>query len=371
MIEYYLTKGFEMTEWVEYKHPRDEYGRFLSLDGLSKGLDDAISRNDVQAIQEFENVIMEKHPESSRGQELLEKHYGKTNRVSKCSKKKKLEKIYRTGSMSIPETHFGELNNFLNVFDKNAPEGRQTRRGALFASPDIQSHGRWVQGVARDVATENHELIVDPDTVYVYSVDLYEESSYQYDRFGSDSENFHEACKKFWDSGMTLTEWKEWAKTNKPERGSWEIILPESAVIKKRTMRNKEIIENISEEDRESVNWILEPKRAVQGLLWRKNCLTEEQATFLKNKLTENLKTSEYVNDEFPSRIENVFRKNMYLPDEIFSSQKVIWREYKKAVEKDGGTFPSYNEANEDSEKEFFEAVTEYANMIQKELKKE
>lgn len=195
------------------------------------------------------------------------------------TKSVKKTKVYRVGSLNPPETHFSDLNNFLEVVDSYKPEGRQGRSGGVFASPDMSSHSRWILG-SRDnkheEALDSHEITVDENSVYVYDVKLYENSSRFEERFGKDSEKFKEEVKKFWESGMTLADWKDWAKENNPEPGSWEIIMPNSSIISAKKMSNKRIIENIDDDNKASeINSILEPKRFQKGLLWRKKKVDE------------------------------------------------------------------------------------------------
>lgn len=195
------------------------------------------------------------------------------------AKKIKKTKVYRVGTLTPPESHFSDLNDFLTTVDSYKPEGRQGRYGAIFASPDMSSHSRWILG-SRDnkheEALDSHEITVDENSVYVYDVKLYENSSRFEERFGKDSEKFKEEVKKFWESGMTLADWKDWAKENNPEPGSWEIIMPNSSIISAKKMSNKRIIENIEDDNKASeINSILEPKRFQKGLLWRKKKVVE------------------------------------------------------------------------------------------------
>lgn len=195
------------------------------------------------------------------------------------TKSVKKTKVYRVGSLTPPESHFSDLNDFLATVDSYKPEGRQGRYGAIFASPDMSSHSRWILGSQdnkHEEALDSHEITVDENSVYVYDVKLYENSSRFEERFGKDSEKFKEEVKKFWESGMTLADWKDWAKENNPEPGSWEIIMPNSSIISAKKMSNKRIIENIDDDNKASeINSILEPKRFQKGLLWRKKKVVE------------------------------------------------------------------------------------------------
>lgn len=67
-----------MVQFEEHKHPRDERGRFMSLDGLTKGYEDAIESGDYGSQLDFEDAIVEKYPESKIGQKLLSEKYTNT-----------------------------------------------------------------------------------------------------------------------------------------------------------------------------------------------------------------------------------------------------------------------------------------------------
>jgi len=189
----------------------------------------------------------------------------------------KKTKVYRVGSLNPPETHFSDLNNFLEVVDSYKPEGRQGRSGAIFASPDMVSHSRWILGSRNnkhEEALDSHEITIDENSVYIYNVEPYETASTYEGIYGSDSEKFKTKVKEFWDSGMTLADWKDWAKENNPEPGSWEIIMPNSSIISAKKMSNKRVIESIDDDSKASeINSVLEPERYRKGLIWRKNKL--------------------------------------------------------------------------------------------------
>lgn len=105
----------------------------------------------------------------------------------------KKAKVYRIGELKPRESHFEHLQSVLRDFAKTTPPGRVARHEGLFASPDLQSHGRWVLGVGRG---ESHELSVNPHEVYIYPVELYEEASMaQLDR---DYEEFERLAQEYW-----------------------------------------------------------------------------------------------------------------------------------------------------------------------------
>ncbi len=181
-------------------------------------------------------------------------------------RKGKPVKIFRVGELEPQDRpSFEELARVLEFMDGEAPEGRTGRMGALFASPDMASHGRWVRG--SEPAT-SYELTVDPDSVYIYPIKIYEDASLSF--VSGRLDRAREEAQEYWESGMTLTEWREWSSTLELERGSWEILLPASAIQAARPMSNRRIIENVNEEDADEINWKLEPRRAFKGLIWRK-----------------------------------------------------------------------------------------------------
>lgn len=182
---------------------------------------------------------------------------------------KRVDRVFRIGSLDATEAHFSDLKNLIERFDSATPPGRQTRAGALFASPDLLSHMRWVKSFQFSKTRANsHELTVNPQEVFVYPIDIYEDASVA-EGMGRDGE-FEKLCKEYWDSGMTLSEWRVWAEKAKPGAGTWEVLLPPSAITKTKPVSSRRIIENAPEDMARELNWVLEPRRAAKGLLWRK-----------------------------------------------------------------------------------------------------
>lgn len=185
---------------------------------------------------------------------------------------KKRDRVFRIGSLEAPELHFEDLANLVKQFDQTTPEGRQGRAGALFASPDMQSHMRWVKGANfgsyRD-SPDSHELSIDPNSVYVYPIGVYEDASLA--ESNHRMAEFEKLREEYWESGMTLSEWRAWAKNSNPKPGTWEVLLPAGAIQSSRTVSSKRIIEEAPEDMAREINWILEPRRASKGLIWRKD----------------------------------------------------------------------------------------------------
>ena len=159
--------------------------------------------------------------------------------------------VYRVGPLTPKETHFSELQQLLQDFAATTPPGRTGRHEGLFASPDLQSHGRWVLGVQHSHGDQtSHELVVNPDECYVYPVELYEEASfeqYKMRAYNTDDIKFREAAERYWNSGITLTEWRERYHHNPPEPGTWEVIIPTTGILSQKPVSNKRIIENSAE----------------------------------------------------------------------------------------------------------------------------
>lgn len=188
----------------------------------------------------------------------------------------KRAKVYRVGSLEPKERHFDELQGLLKDFESTTPEGRPGRANGLFASPDLQSHGRWVLGNRYNHGDQtSHELSVDPEQVYVYPIELYEKASFL--QGNGKKEEFLQAAKAYWDAGITLAEWKKWAATAKPNPGTWEVILPQSAAVNPRPVSNKRIIENSTERWHGELSFYLEPRRASKGLTWPRKPSEDEQ----------------------------------------------------------------------------------------------
>ncbi len=186
---------------------------------------------------------------------------------------KKAIGVFRIGALEPKKAHFPDLQKLMDDFEITTPEGRMGRAGALFASPDLASHSRWVLGVPRD-AGDSHELMVDPNTTYVYPIELYENaSSAQAD---GKMDEFKKLAQEYWDSGMLLAEWHSWAAKAKPDSGTWEVLVPPTAIRSIKPVSNRRVIENADISRRREVNWRLEPRRASKGLIWTKESKKSE-----------------------------------------------------------------------------------------------
>lgn len=136
---------------------------------------------------------------------------------------KKTVSVYRAGVPNPPTERGIEKDSYLTA-DSLAPEGRQTRTNAIFASPTMHGVARWVRGVSYLVNDWGvRELRIDPDEVYVYSV-------HQWERCSSRDVDDTEA-RKYWETGMTLSAWMDELRKN-PELDprEWELLVGESQV---------------------------------------------------------------------------------------------------------------------------------------------
>lgn len=197
-----------------------------------------------------------------------------TSQSTFAPSKKKRDRVFRIGSLEPPEAHFEDLKQLVVAFDKGTPEGRQGRAGALFASPDMKSHMRWVKGSnfgSSEHSSESHELSLDPNSVYVYPIGVYEDASLA--ESNGKLEAFEELREEYWASGLTLTDWRAWAAKASPQPGTWEVLLPPAAIQSSRTVSSRRIIEEAPESMAREINWILEPRRAAKGFIWRKEKL--------------------------------------------------------------------------------------------------
>lgn len=144
-------------------------------------------------------------------------------------------KVFRVGDLEAPSEYFEDLDNIITYMDSFAPEGRTKRRGAIFASPSLTDHMRWVKG---GDGKQSKELTVNPDRVYVYPVEIYERASLD-QSFGRNAE---EIAREYWNSGMTLSEYRSWAEKNNPAPGSWEILIDPKDVVDNRNVSAKRLL---------------------------------------------------------------------------------------------------------------------------------
>lgn len=139
--------------------------------------------------------------------------------------------VYRSGIISAPEERGVEKESYLKT-DEYAPEGRQGRTTAIFASPTVGGVNRWVAGnsFVRIPDIKVRELTIDIDKTYVYSIDAWEIASSRMDRV-KNPEDYHNA---YWQTGITMREWLDKVKENPEEYDprNWELLIPKESVKK-------------------------------------------------------------------------------------------------------------------------------------------
>lgn len=295
-----------------------------------------------------------------------QQHYEQTFKNS-FEKPKPVKKttVYRVGTLSAPETYFDDLNTILDAMDELKPDGRQGRKGGIFASPDLASHSRWVLGNQwnkHEGALDSHEITVDANSVYVYDVEQYEQASAFQSIYGAESEKFKEATDKFWNSGMTLSEWQDWAKENKPDPGSWEIVMSPESMMSFKKVSNRTVIENSPENDASAINHLLEQRRAQKGLIWRKNNLTTEQKETIR-EIAEQEFDKDFAND-----MEKIYSKNAYKVEDMDNSSYVqpeIYSAIRRLRKKEGQELQPFSEFTIEEEIQFNKKVKKYLTIIE------
>lgn len=129
--------------------------------------------------------------------------------------------VYRAGVPQAPSARTIEKESYLTA-DSHAPEGRQGRMSAVFASPTMHGVTAWVRGTSSVVSDWGvREIRVNPDEVYVYSVRAWEKASRE--------EANRDSSKKYWATGITLTEWNEKLRSDPQlDPQEWELLIGES-----------------------------------------------------------------------------------------------------------------------------------------------
>lgn len=149
-------------------------------------------------------------------------------------------RVYRAEKLEAPESHFKELKEITEEADQLRTDDRQTRMGAIFASSNMGSMGRWIRGSAfARASTASIEFkIKDLHKVYVYPVENWEKYSWAMDR--SD-----EVGRAYWASGVALS---DFIKTEDfyAQDGSWEILIPKDAIVEDsvKTVSQRRIVNN-------------------------------------------------------------------------------------------------------------------------------
>ena len=272
----------------------------------------------------------------------------------KKSKSPMMVSVYRAGRMrpASAEESFEDLERVKKLFDDRAPEGRQKRSGALFASPDLKSHSRWV-GSSGPASLTSHEFKVDANNVYIYNVNLYENASYTDE--SESIETVNKMIDDYWNSGMTLAQWHQMSEEEKGDYGSWEILLPSDREYKTKKVPNKTVITESDPSLSNQLNWSLEKKRARNGLIWRKSHLSEDDYLQVKQSIS-----SENIDEEFIEDMESIHKSNAYRVEDLYSARMEIYNKYKNIRKKKDDILPNYSQINDEQKDEFFNKVEVY-----------
>lgn len=144
--------------------------------------------------------------------------------------------IFRSGVPAAPAERGCERVSY-EAADARRPVGRQGRMDAVFCSPTLPGVTRWVRGNAMckqgDVLVR--EIVVDADSVYVYSVRAWE---------GVGGFRGESAITDYWATGMTLTDWL--ATDLDPK--DWEVLIGANDIISVRNVSDKRVIEAEADE---------------------------------------------------------------------------------------------------------------------------
>ena len=147
--------------------------------------------------------------------------------------------VFRAGPVVEAPKRKGEYVSFYEQADALAPAGRHGRMRAVFASPSIGGVNRWVEGVASvGQDPKVHELRVDPDKAYLYSIDAWERASWTLDKTQTE-----QLMKNYWASGMTMNDWVNRVRAGEildPEK--YELLLPFEDVASVKTVSTERVI---------------------------------------------------------------------------------------------------------------------------------
>lgn len=234
-----------------FKNTREDWEADPGNAELKKKLDDITCSEEQRLINEQEAERARVEAEKNR-----EKHDSMLKDMDKNMKQSIDYKtftvsvsIFRSGPPAAPLKRGVENESYVYA-DKFAPEGRQGRMSGVFASPTMMGVTRWFRGNegVNSPDYQVRELRVDPDTTYVYSVHEWERASAAMDMYsGSNPESVQRretAMKKYWRSGVTLTEWYKRAGSSYMDPGEWELLLSADDIKTVKPVSGKRLIES-------------------------------------------------------------------------------------------------------------------------------
>lgn len=152
----------------------------------------------------------------------------------------KKARVYRNGDLT-PSIHKGEVLAYSEKADAVKPDDdRAGRLGSLYASPSVEGVSRWVRGNLsmgkHDRDFETYEISLNANTVYVYSIQAWEEFSWH----GGEPEDY-------WESGVLLRDYlADPEKYNKDDE--WEILFKKEDILSKRRVTKQRILNSIQDE---------------------------------------------------------------------------------------------------------------------------
>lgn len=148
-------------------------------------------------------------------------------------------KVYRSGIVAAPTQRGCEASVYL-LADTHKPAGRVGRTEAIFTSPTLEGVGRWVRGNGRNTRIADirvREIAVNPDGVWVYSIDAWEAASHSGVEYEIDKGKAK--FEAYWATGMTLT---DWLADGTLDAGEWECLLDTHLVLGQRPVSAKRVV---------------------------------------------------------------------------------------------------------------------------------
>ena len=147
--------------------------------------------------------------------------------------------VFRAGPVVETPKRQGEYVSFYEQADEMAPAGRHGRMQAVFASPTVGGVNRWVEGVASVRQDPKvHELRIDPDKTYLYSVEAWERASWTLD-----ASQTPRLMGEYWASGMTMSQWIQRVRAGEvldPEQ--YELLLPFEDVLSAKPVSDERVV---------------------------------------------------------------------------------------------------------------------------------
>lgn len=180
--------------------------------------------------------------------------------------------VYRHGSLTLGK-HTGKVAELWKAYDAIRPEGHAGRMNSLYASPNLAGMVRWTHTSLyhqhRDVFNnlERHEIVIrNPESIYVYDIEVYERTSLNIHCYGemgnpAYAELNREIMQPYWKTAIKLTEWEQVAAEKDLHPMQWEILLPPEAIVSKRSLSDKELMNAVPEYLMQEMTYLLEASK--------------------------------------------------------------------------------------------------------------